>query len=150
MNLKIEESILILMRKNEATVQLLQEWLDKDSWNTMEAIGVASVLANIYNGIETILELLIRRVYNKEIAGAEWHKSLIFMAHELGYVPSEMLEVVNGMRDFRHVKRHGYDLELDSDMIRENAPEAIQAHNIITKRILEIHPSLQTISKTVT
>jgi hypothetical protein len=143
MNPKIEESILILMQKNEATVEFLQEWLSKASWNTMETIGVASVVANIYNGIETILELLIRRVHEREISGNEWHKAVILTAHELGYVPDEILDVINGMRDFRHVKRHGYDLELDSDMIRANAPEAVRAHDIITKSILEIHPSLR-------
>jgi hypothetical protein len=143
MNPKIEEAILILMQKNEATVLLLQEWLNRESWNTMEAIGVASVVANIYNGVETILELLIRRVHEREISGAEWHKTVIFIAHELGYVPDEILDIVNGMRDFRHVKRHGYDLELEQNMVRTNAPEAIQAHNIITKRILEMHPALK-------
>jgi hypothetical protein len=143
MNPKIEEAVFILMRKNEATVLLLQEWLDKESWNPMEAIGVASVVANIYNGIETLLELLIRKVHGKEISGAEWHKAVISKAHELGYVPDEILGVINGMRDFRHVKRHGYDLELEPDIVRENAPEAVQAHNIIANKILEIHPELK-------
>jgi hypothetical protein len=70
------------------------------------------------------------------------HKAVILTAHALGYIPDEILGTINGMRDFRHVKRHGYDLELDPGMVRENAPEAIQAHDIITKRILEIHPEL--------
>jgi hypothetical protein len=104
MNPKVEEAILILMQKNEATVGLLQEWLDKEPWNAMEAIGIASVVANIYNGIETILEILIRRVHGKEISGAEWHKAVIFTANECGYVPGGILGVINGMRDFRHVK----------------------------------------------
>jgi hypothetical protein len=143
MNPKIEEAILILMRKNEATVLLLQEWLNKESWNTMEAIGAASVVTNIYNGIETILELLIRRVHEREISGAEWHKTLILIAHELGYVPDEIWGTINGMRDFRHMRRHGYDMELEQDMVRANAPEAIQAHDVITKRILEMHPALK-------
>lgn len=143
MNPKVEEAVFILMQKNEATVWLLQEWLDKESWNAMEAIGVASVVANIYNGIETLLELLIRKVHGKEISGAEWHKAVISKAHELGYIPDEILGVINGMRDFRHVKRHGYDLELEPDIVRANAPEAVQAHNIIANRIWGMHPELK-------
>ena len=150
MNPKIKEAILILMQKNESTVRLLQEWLNKESLNTMAAIGGASVVANIYNGIETILELLIRRVHEREISGAEWHKTVIFIAHDLGYVPDEILGIINGMRDFRHVRRHGYDLELEQNMVRENALEAIRAHDVITKKILEIHPTLniQTLTDT--
>jgi hypothetical protein len=113
----------------------------------MEAIGVASVVANVYNGIETVLELLIRKAHGREISGQEWHKAVIATARELGYVPDEILDIVNGMRDFRHVKRHGYDLELDPDMVRANAPEAVYAHDIISKRILEIHPALKAILK---
>jgi hypothetical protein len=143
MNPKVEEAVFLLMRKNESTVSLLQEWLGKESWNAMEAIGVASVVANVYNGIETVLELLIRKAHGREISGPEWHKSVIFAARELGYVPDEILDIVNGMRDFRHVKRHGYDLELDPDMVRANAPEAVFAHDVISNRILEMHPTLK-------
>jgi hypothetical protein len=143
MNPKVEEAIILLMQKNESTTRLLQEWLGRASWNAMEAIGVASVVANVYNGIETVLELLIRRVHGREITGREWHKAVIAAARDLGYVPDEILDIVNGMRDFRHVKRHGYDLELDPDMVRANAPEAVYAHNIISDRILEMHPTLK-------
>jgi hypothetical protein len=143
MNPKVEESLILLIQKNESTVQLLRKWLDRESWNTMEAIGVASVVANVYNGIETVLELLIRKVHGREISGAEWHKAVIFTARELGYVHDEILGIINGMRDFRHLKRHGYDLELDPDMVRANAPEAVHAHDVITKQILEMHPELK-------
>jgi hypothetical protein len=143
MNPKVRESLILLMQKNESTARLLQEWLDGRSWNAMEAIGVASVVANVYNGIETVLELLIRKVHGREISGAEWHKAVIFTARELGYVPDEILGIINGMRDFRHVKRHGYDLELDSGMVRTSAPEAVHAHKVIAERILELHPELK-------
>jgi hypothetical protein len=33
MNPKVKEAILILLQKNEATVQLLREWLGKEPWN---------------------------------------------------------------------------------------------------------------------
>jgi hypothetical protein len=59
---------------------------------------------------------------------------LIFTARELGYVPDEILGIINGMRDFRHVKRHGYDLELEPAMVRANAPEAIHALNAINEK----------------
>jgi hypothetical protein len=131
----VEEAIILLMQKNEATVWLLQKWPDKDSWNTMEAIGVASVAANVYNGIETLLELLIKKVHGREISGAEWHKAVIFTARELGYIPDEILDIINGMRDFRHVKRHGYDLELNADMVRANAPEAVQSRGSVERTI---------------
>jgi hypothetical protein len=143
MNPKVEESIVLLMEKNETTAEFLQEWLDKESWNPMEAIGVASVVANIYNGIETVLELLIRKVHDQEITGTEWHKAVIFKARELGYVPNEILGIINGMRDFRHVMRHGYDLEVEPEMVRANAPEAIHAYRVISKCISNMHPSLR-------
>lgn len=143
MNPKVRESIEILMEKNDSTVAFLQEWLQKESWNTMEAIGVASVVANVYNGIETVLELLARKVHDKNISGGNWHKEIIYIACELGYVPQDMLHIINGMRDFRHFKRHGYDIDIEPDQIRESAPEAIQAHQAISQRIIEIHPELK-------
>jgi hypothetical protein len=94
-----------------------------------------------------VLELLIRKVHGQEISGTEWHKAIVFKARELGYVPDEIVGVINGMRDFRHVMRHGYDLELEPDMVRENAPEAIHAYRVISKRIFDMHPALRTIQK---
>ena len=143
MNPKVRESITILMMKNDSTVDFLQEWLDKKKWNSMEAIGVASVVANVYNGIETVLELLVRKVHGITISGAEFHKTLLTTADDLGYIPIDIISIMSGMRDFRHFKRHGYDIELEPDQVRAYAPQAIVAHRAVAGRILEKHPELR-------
>ena len=143
MNPKVRESITILMTKNDSTADFLQQWLDKEPWNSMEAIGAASVVANVYNGIETVLELLIRKVHGITISGAEFHKALLTTADNLGYIPVDIVSILNGMRDFRHFKRHGYDIELEPDQVREYAPQAIAAHRAVANRILEKHPELR-------
>ena len=85
--------------------------------------AAAYVLHNIYGALENIFEQISRTFENHVILPAQWHRELLTkMFLEIpkirpAVLPPELRGFLNDLRGFRHVFRHSYEFELDSEKL---------------------------------
>ncbi|WP_299077267.1 hypothetical protein [uncultured Fretibacterium sp.] len=101
------------------------------------------LLGDLYMSVENILRLLIEGVYKEKIAKDDsWHKRLVEVGNEKGLLPSDIEPTLDGMRRFRHRLTHGYGIEMDEALLRENIPEAIRAYEKMEAHAKSLFPEL--------
>ena len=65
-----------------------------------------------------------------------WHQSLLEKSYEYGLIQEGNYKAIRGMLNYRHFYVHGYAIELNEDIIRQRAPEAIEALHAFVRYIL--------------
>ena len=94
----------------------------KPEWSRIETAGIASMIAAIYSGCESIfMNLCKNKVQKKE----HWHKELLKNAIAEGLVPPETEEILGDMLAFRHIQRNYYVHELIESEVRQKAVEVV-------------------------
>jgi uncharacterized protein YutE (UPF0331/DUF86 family) len=97
---------------------LLERLQAQASYSTRS--GVAYALHNIYNALENSFDQISRTFENHVVDPTGWHRELMLkmFLDVPGIRPSVLPEAVrvmlNDLRSFRHIFRHGYDFELDA------------------------------------
>ncbi len=97
------------------------------------AVATASVVQNGYNGIEEILKSLAANLDGAVPEGDAWHRALLDqMSMPLegvrpAAISSELYVLLDALRQFRHVARHRYGVELDPAKVDENLARLRQA-----------------------
>lgn len=130
-----KDALSALLRKNRDTVEALERALELKIWNELEKMGAGLLLSDVYQGVEQILVFFVEKEFGEKIVKNEsWHDNLLRRSKELGLYPEDIHRSLRGMLRYRHAQRHGYGIELDSERIRENAPDAIK-----TYRMFEAH-----------
>jgi uncharacterized protein YutE (UPF0331/DUF86 family) len=97
------------------------------------ATAIAAAVHNVYNGIEDILSSLARDVDGHVPAGEASHRDLLDqMAAPIEGVRGPVLDdrafaLLSALKDFRHVVRHRYGMEIDLARAEENLARLRQA-----------------------
>lgn len=140
-----KKSLRIVFEKSRRTVSELQATLQDipAPWSLTICAGAGMLLGDLYMSVENILRLLIEGVYKEKIAKDDsWHKRLVEVGNEKGLLPSDIEPTLDGMRRFRHRLTHGYGIEMDEALLRENIPEAIRAYEKMEAHAKSLFPEL--------
>lgn len=115
-----------LEKVNLAIQRAQRGWNDfQDSGNDLFLDSVALSLQSAYNGIEVILGLIARDVDRHQPKGDRWHQTLLEQMTDAiegtrpAVISAESYQALNEFRGFRHVARHLYAFELDSERIAQ-------------------------------
>ena len=140
-----KKSLGIVFEKSRRTVSELQTALQDipAPWSLTVCAGAGMLLGDLYMSVENILRLFIEGVYKEKIAKDDsWHKHLVDAGNEKGLLPPDIEPTLNGMRRFRHRLTHGYGIEMDETLLRENIPEAIRAYEKVETHVKSLFPEL--------
>lgn len=100
---------------------------------TNDELYVDSAALNLqgaYNGVERLFEIIARDVDGARPSGINWHQQLLQqMAMEVSLIRPAVISVVSSQgldnyRAFRHIVRHVYSEEFESERIGELVGEA--------------------------
>ncbi len=120
------------MEKEFLEVAPLWDVVKVRSPDPVEIRAVGSVLQTFYNGIESILSILL------EIKGqteSSWHKKLLENALNKGIISEELFEKLDPYRRFRHKFRHSYGFTLTWDMM---SPLMLELEDVFKKARSEL------------
>ena len=115
--------------REHRTVTKLQENLaELSAWKHQYLTSSGAYLGDIYKAVENTLRMLIEEIKDEKLQRNErWHQSLLEKSYERGLIPEENYKTIRGMLNYRHFYVHGYAVELNEEIIRQRAPEAIKA-----------------------
>jgi hypothetical protein len=131
------------VEKTSESIFEARKLLEKHQWSRVEMTAMGAFLVDIYKGIESILRLLIEKIYGEKIMKSEsWHKDLLARARVLDLIPDGIDRTIDGMRQYRHLQTHGYSIDLDEAQLRANCPEAIEAFYIYIDHVRKRIPGL--------
>ncbi len=118
-----------LLEKTIAEIESLRTDLQSRKPTIRELAAAAAFLADFYTGVENILKR-ISRCYDVTMpVGDDWHVELFnrFCEPGLGGLPvifdDEQRKSFAQYRNFRHVVRHGYSMQLDWERMKEGVKE---------------------------
>ncbi|MEW5947650.1 MAG: hypothetical protein AB1742_15785 [bacterium] len=116
-------------RHIDETVNLLKDTLGRIEIGSVEIMAVATMLQNIYMGIENILDHILRNVHGTRTdRGGAWHKELLKKAVAHDIISQGVHDMLREHLVFRHYHVHGYGYMLKwSEMkpLAENAEAAV-------------------------
>ncbi len=106
-NINIELEIVILLNKKLNTNLSLDD---------IEIRAAALSLVSIYNGIEKILERMIKNKYSFE-SSSNWYTKLLNISLEMELIKKDTHNSLKGYLAFRHFVRHAYSFQINKDAI---------------------------------
>ena len=98
--------------------------------SVLEIAGVATLLHNLYNGVENILKQLLLAKDIHLPQGASWYRDLLNLASEKEIISNETKEMLKEYLAFRHFFSHAYALDLFPDRMEplvENVSDVYKA-----------------------
>lgn len=104
--------------------------------------SVALSLHGFYGGLERLFEIIATRIDGERPEGNEWHYSLLMqMSKDLSDIrPAVISEIckerLNGYRKFRHVVRHVYAFDFDSEIIGDGVTGLISAFELSRSELI--------------
>jgi uncharacterized protein YutE (UPF0331/DUF86 family) len=105
-------------------LERLSEGLAASEPDFRDLAAVAYTIHNLYNALENSFDQISRSCENHITDPAQWHRELLEkMFLEIpGVRPAVLNEesrrLLNDLRGFRHVFRHSYDFQIDSERLR--------------------------------
>ena len=113
----------------DQTIMILRENLAVLSpWPHQYLTSSGAYLGDIYKVVEKTLRMLIEEIEAKKLPQNDrWHQTLLEKSYEYCLIPEEHYITLRGMLRYRHLCVHGYAVKLDEEIIRQRAPEAIEA-----------------------
>lgn len=104
--------------------------------------SVALSLHGFYGGLERLFEIIATRIDGERPEGNEWHYSLLMqMSNDLSDIRPAVIseickEMLNGYRKFRHVVRHVYAFEFDSEIIGDGVKDLVRAFELSRRELI--------------
>lgn len=122
----------------DETISLMNATLLREEIGMVEVMAVATMLQNIYMGIETILGHILRTVHNvkTERSGA-WHKELLNSARNNNIISQDVHDILREHLVFRHYHIHGYGYMLKWSEIKPLAESAEVMTNRFFRELTE-------------
>ena len=133
----LREEIAIQLELMDATVgeiEAIQADLASRQPTVREKAATAAFLADFYTGIENILKRISCCYGVPMPAGDDWHVELFGRFCEPGFqglpviFDAEQKKSLAKYRQFRHVVRHGYAMQLDWERMAEGVAKAAVAY----------------------
>lgn len=121
----------------EITLINIKSALKEKNYTTIVKTALATYLAQIYNGIEYILENILKDKKIKLEKTDLWHKELLLKIKELNVLKSETVDKLQEYRGFRHIWRHGYAHLLDEKNLIKLSKEIINFYDTFKRDILK-------------
>lgn len=135
--MKPKKEFLLRERENLiATFNLLQETLKRKVQGKPEQIACATLIANLYTGMENIIRFLCqdKQLTISSKSGA-WHKDLLKTAQEQGIITNDLYATLLQFLVFRHYHVHGYGHLIDPERLQPLADQASQLLNDFLEEI---------------
>jgi len=120
----LRDEIEKLRKIQQEVVENQAEFSDHDPKSLRDLRGLASVLADIYQGAENAFQRVVRTTKEGLPSGGEWHRLLLDqMAREVTgvrplVITSQTRQALEDFRKFRHLARHLYGFDLNWEEIR--------------------------------
>ncbi|HOX04634.1 MAG TPA: antitoxin [Candidatus Paceibacterota bacterium] len=120
----IEHNLAQLQRLNGQLESLLPI-LDRPPCEYRDLAAIAYLLHNIYSAIENSFDQISRTFENHIVDTQRWHRELLdkmflnIAGVRPAVLPDNLRSPLNDLRGFRHLFRHSYDFELDSNRLRD-------------------------------
>lgn len=84
----------------------------------LELAGAAALVHSFYNGVENIIKQLVRSTGNNLPSGESWHKELLQIATEAGFLSEATSQSLWEYLAFRHFFTHSYAFDIDPDRLQ--------------------------------
>jgi len=117
-NLEKELEIIILLNKKNK-IRMLDE---------IEIRGASLSLAALYNGMERILNDILKKQFKVSTDNQSWHKQVLEESLAYNIISKEIFRDLKGFLAFRHFVRHAYSFEIKPqtiEMIVKKAPDLV-------------------------
>ena len=88
-----------------------------ESLSRLELSGAAAFLQNIYNAFENIFKRLALASGLEIPTGPSWHKDILQLALDKGFVSESTAGSLVPLLGFRHFVSHGYAVTLDPEQM---------------------------------
>ena len=90
----------------------------------VEISAMAQILHSFYNGIESVIMLILKSINEKLPNDNKWHKTLLEMSFgsnskKVNLLRDDIKDLLNDYMSFRHFIRHSYSSELEWDDMKE-------------------------------
>ncbi|HEX9652572.1 MAG TPA: HepT-like ribonuclease domain-containing protein [bacterium] len=115
---KLAEEISIDKEYIEKTLRLLDEALNRTEKSEIELSAIGSFLHHCYNGMENILNRILKFKRIKISDSASSHKDLLNVAVEKKIITQGLSDQLDKYRGFRHFFVHAYGVLLEEEELR--------------------------------
>ena len=111
--------------------------------------SLAYQLHNLYSAFEDLFRLVANHFENHIADPTGWHKELLkrmktpIPGVRPAFVSLEALELLDGLRSFRHVFRHAYGFDLEPEKVRIVLQKALKLKGIYKRDLLAFLKQLQ-------
>jgi hypothetical protein len=118
----IDQNLRSMERWNDELVRLLPA-LGSPQPGFRDLAAAAYTLHNVYNALENTFEQVSRTFENHVTDPAQWHKELLAKMFldiprvRPALLPESLRPHLTELRGFRHLFRHAYDYDLDSEKL---------------------------------
>lgn len=119
----------------ERTLELLNEAYASPNPSELEWIAIATLVQNLYTGMENVLRFVLQSRGVKIRDSARWHKDLLASALDGAVISQDVADGLMQFLLFRHVHVHGYAFRIDQARIR---PLVEAAPNLVRRFFAEV------------
>ncbi|MCY2931944.1 MAG: hypothetical protein NTV86_21110 [Planctomycetota bacterium] len=113
----LKEALQVEFDLVEQTLAALPAPEDLESLTLLELSGAAAFLQNIYNAFENIFKRLALAKGLKIPTGPSWHKDILQLAIDNGFISEPTAGSLIALLGFRHFVSHGYAVTLDAEQM---------------------------------
>ena len=123
-------------RAFRTAAKLRENLAESSAWKHQYLTSSGAYLGDLYKAVESTLRLLVEEIEGEKLQKNDrWHQVLLEKSYEYDLIPEEKYKTIRGMLNYRHFYVHGYAVELDETIIRQRAPEAIEAFYMFVEHI---------------
>ena len=116
-------------------VSRIARLLSVPSWDEDQTTALGTYVQNVYTGIESILQYLLKKKGENIPKSPTWHYDLLKTSYACGLIPPETQPMLENLMKYRHRHVHGYGHMLDELKLRELAAPISEIFELFYKHI---------------
>lgn len=101
--------------------------------------SISYQIHNLYCSVEDLLKLVASAFENNIGSGGDWHRVLLLrMSQPIegirpAFLSEETFDVMNKLKNFRHMFRHAYGADIEWDQLQGNLSAAQKLYDLIAR-----------------